>query len=116
VRRSPSDLNRTTLFNTCARPSGIARATGPDSVRTGPEQARGFHPHLTIAYSNAETDAAPYATALAGIDPPPAIVPITAVTLIRQDRQLAPHWLYRWTTEATAPLTEPAAPALSTQL
>jgi hypothetical protein len=32
-------------------------------------------------------------------------VPITAVTLIRQERLLGPDWLYRWTTEAVAPLS-----------
>jgi len=34
----------------------------------------------------------------------PVTVPVTAVTLIRQGRQLAPHWLYRWTAEAIAAL------------
>jgi hypothetical protein len=34
-------------------------------------------------------------------------VPITEVTLIRQERLLAPHWQYRWTVEAVAQLGAP---------
>jgi hypothetical protein len=32
---------------------------------------------------------------------------ITEATLIRQDRQLDPQWLYRWTTEAATALRSP---------
>jgi 2'-5' RNA ligase len=78
---------------------------GDDGVSTAPEQARGFIPHVTIAYSGIEADAAPYAAALAGVEQPPTIAPITTIALIRQERLLAPQWLYRWTTEATAVLT-----------
>jgi 2'-5' RNA ligase len=91
--------------------SGIARAIGADSVPTGPEQARGFHPHVSLAYSSADVDATPYTAALDAIDPPPATVPVTSVTLIRQERELAPHWLYRWTSVATAPLATLPAPS-----
>jgi 2'-5' RNA ligase len=84
---------------------GIAGALGADAVPTGPEQSKGFHPHVSIAYSHVEADAQPYCDAIASIDRPPVVVPIHGVTLIRQERQLDPHWLYRWTTEATAPLS-----------
>lgn len=85
--------------------AGIGAALGDGPVPTAPEQAHGFLPHVTIAYSRIDTDATPYAVALAGVEQPPTIVPITAITLIRQERLLAPHWLYRWTTEATAVLS-----------
>lgn len=84
--------------------TGIGSVIGAATVPTAPEQAHGFRPHVSIAYSHTEVDSAPYVAALAEVDRPPVIVPITAVTLIRQERQLAPHWLYRWTTEATAAL------------
>ncbi|TCK27126.1 2'-5' RNA ligase family protein [Pseudonocardia endophytica] len=84
--------------------SGIADALGPDSVQTGPEQARGFRPHVSLAYSSGEHDSAPYRQALDAADAEPATVQISAPALIRQERLLAPEWLYRWTTEARAPL------------
>jgi 2'-5' RNA ligase len=83
---------------------GIADVFGND-VPTAPEQAHGFLPHVTIAYSSIEADAAPYAAALADVEQAPTSVRITAVTLIRQERLLAPDRLYRWTTEAVAPLS-----------
>jgi hypothetical protein len=42
-----------------------------------------------------------------GVDQPPTIVPVTEVALIRQERLLAPHWLYRWTTAAVATIGAP---------
>jgi hypothetical protein len=79
--------------------AGIGNAIGDDAVPIGPEQATGFRPHLSIAYSHVDADARPYADALATVDRPPATATITEAMLIRQDRQLDPHWLYRWTTE-----------------
>lgn len=84
--------------------AGIGAVLGDDAVPTAPEQAVGFLPHVTIAYSRTDADATPYAAALAAVEQPPTSVPVTAVTLIRQERLLAPHWLYRWTTEAAARL------------
>lgn len=84
--------------------SGIADALGPDSVPTGPEQAHGFRPHVSLAYSSGEHDSGPYRQALDAVDAEPATVKISASTLIRQERLLAPEWLYRWTTAAHAPL------------
>jgi len=85
--------------------AGIGDVLGNGGVSTAPEQARGFLPHVTIAYSGIDADAAPYAAALARVAQPPTIAPITTIALIRQERLLAPQWLYRWTTEATAVLT-----------
>jgi 2'-5' RNA ligase len=87
--------------------AGLRDVLGDDGVPTAPEQARGFLPHVTIAYSRVDADVAPYAAALAGVVRPPTTVPVTQVTLIRQERLLAPHWHYRWTTEAVATLDAP---------
>jgi len=87
--------------------AGLRDALGDDGVPTAPEQAHGFLPHVTIAYSRIDADAAPYAAALDRVVQPPTTVPVTRVTLIRQERLLAPHWQYRWTTEAVAPLGAP---------
>lgn len=83
---------------------GIADARGPENVPTGPEQLRGFHPHVTIAYSSIDAEARPYSAALTTVDPEPLVVPVSNVTLLRLDRQLDPHWLYRWTSVAQASL------------
>jgi len=85
--------------------AGLHDVLGDDGVPTAPEQARGFLPHVTVAYSRIDADVAPYAAALDGVVRPPTTVPITQVTLIRQERLLAPHWQYRWTTEAVAVLS-----------
>ena len=85
--------------------AGLHDVLGDDGVPTAPEQARGFLPHVTVAYSRIDADVAPYAAALEGVVRPPTTVPITQVTLIRQERLLAPHWQYRWTTEAVAVLS-----------
>ncbi len=67
--------------------AGIATVLGDDAVQTSPEQARGFRPHVSIAYSNTDVDATPYVAALATVNQAPVTVPITAITLIRQDRR-----------------------------
>jgi 2'-5' RNA ligase len=85
--------------------AGLRDVLGDGGVPTAPEQARGFLPHVTVAYSRIDADVAPYAAALEGVVRPPTTVPITQVTLIRQERLLAPHWQYRWTTEAVAVLS-----------
>ena len=84
---------------------GIAEARGPENVPTGPEQLRGFHPHVTIAYSSIDADARPYSTALAAVAPEGVAVPVSHITLLRLDRQLDPHWLYRWTAAARVRLS-----------
>jgi 2'-5' RNA ligase len=85
--------------------AGLRDVLGDDGVSTAPEQARGFLPHVTVAYSRIDADVAPYAAALDGVVRPPTTVPVTQVTLIRQERLLAPHWQYRWTVEAVAALS-----------
>lgn len=85
--------------------SGLATVLGEDQVPTGPEQAHGFHPHVSLAYSHVNTDAEPYRRALAAVNDQAVTTRVSEVTLIRQERQLEPHWLYRWTTEATASLS-----------
>jgi 2'-5' RNA ligase len=85
--------------------AGLRDVLGDDGVPTAHEQAHGFLPHVTIAYSRVDADAAPYAAALDHVIQPPTTVPVTRVTLIRQERLLAPHWHYRWTTEAVAVLS-----------
>jgi hypothetical protein len=87
--------------------AGLHDVLGDDGVPTAPEQARGFVPHVTVAYSRIDADAAPYVAALDRVVQPPTTVPVTRVTLIRQERLPAPHWQYRWTTEAVAPLGAP---------
>jgi 2'-5' RNA ligase len=89
--------------------AGIGKAIGDDAIPTGSEQSDGFLPHVSIANSRRDADARPYTAALASVIRPPVAATVTEVTLIRQDRQLDPHWLYRWTTEATASLTPPHA-------
>jgi 2'-5' RNA ligase len=83
---------------------GIADARGHDNVPTGPEQLRGFHPHVTIAYSSIDADAKPYSSALAGVETSPATLMANTVNLIRQQRLLDPTWQYQWHTNASAHL------------
>jgi len=85
--------------------AGLRDVLGDGGVPTAPEQASCFLPHVTVAYSRIDADVAPYAAALEGVVRAPTTVPVTQVTLIRQERLLAPHWQYRWTTEAVAVLS-----------
>jgi 2'-5' RNA ligase superfamily len=87
---------------------GIADAVGEGSVHTGPEQASGFRPHVSLAYVNAAGPAAPYVAALSAIEPAPATVDVADAALIQLDRLLEPDWLYRWTTRAVVPLGTPS--------
>lgn len=59
---------------------------------------------MSIAYSGAEQDATSVIAALdrAEAEIGTVEVPVTAVSLIEQERLLAPQWLYRWTTVAAA--------------
>jgi hypothetical protein len=86
---------------------GIADALGEDGVHTGPEQARGFRPHVSLAYVNTAGPAAPYVSALRAVEPTPATVRVTEAALIVLDRLLGPDWLYRWTTRVVVPLSTP---------
>lgn len=83
---------------------GISSATSAP-VHTGPEQAHGFHPHVTIAYSHTNAAARPYAKLLSNVKESFATVPVSKVALIKQERLLEPDWLYRWTTHSLTPLS-----------
>ena len=82
----------------------IATVLDHDAVHARPEQTGRFRPHVSIAYAGADRAAAPCVAALAAVDPPPVSVPVTGISLIRQERVLEPEWVYRWTTVTTAPL------------
>ena len=85
--------------------AGITDATGAEA-HTGPEQARGFRPHVTIAYSHTDAAAEPYGQTLDSVSAAPVRATVSHVALIDLDRRLAPDWLYRWTTRAIAPLAK----------
>lgn len=102
----PQPIDRLQQLWTAIR-CGIANAMGATAIPTSPEQTHGFRPHISIAYSNTDTDAELYTKALDTIQPAPALATVTQVSLIRQERRLAPEWIYRWTTQDTAPLYEP---------
>jgi 2'-5' RNA ligase len=71
---------------------------------TAAEQAKGFVPHVSIAYARVDANAAPYVVALNSVSPATTRAPIRHVALIRQERQLEPHWRYVWTELARVPL------------
>jgi 2'-5' RNA ligase len=78
--------------------AGIADVWGADRV---PEPIEGFHPHVTLAYSNAAGPAAPHAELLAGLEPMSVEVTIRASQLIILGRDT--H-LYSWQPYVTVPL------------
>lgn len=56
---------------------------GPDHV---PEREEGFHPHVSIAYSNADQPGRPVAAALDRVDAVPAVVTVDYAWLIDLNR------------------------------
>lgn len=66
-----------------------------------PEEAAAFTPHISLAYSNAEGPAEPFAADIADAAVPPATTRITHAELIRINRD---HRMYEWTTVARVPL------------
>jgi hypothetical protein len=82
----------------------LATVLDHDAVHARPDQRGRLQPHVSVAYAGADRAAAPCVAALASVDPPPAVVPVTGISLIRQERILEPEWVYRWTTVTTAPL------------
>lgn len=78
----------------------VIRAAIGDVLPEVPE-GDDFTPHVSIAYSNAEGPAAPYAAAIADADVAPAKALITHAQLIRINRD---HQMYEWTTIAEVPL------------
>lgn len=71
-----------------------------------PESAGDFTPHVSLAYSNADGPAGPYAELLHGLGPRSAAVTLRAVRLIVLGRDT--H-LYRWETYATVPFGKAAS-------
>jgi len=84
----------------------IAEVWGEAQV---PESAEDFRPHVSLAYSNADGPAGPYAALLHGLEPQSAAVTLRAVRLIVLGRDT--H-LYRWEPYATVPFGE-AVPGTS---
>lgn len=82
----------------------LTAVLGPHAVPTSPEQTRGYRPHVSVAYSSTTTPVEPYLKALNAVDPAPATITIDSAQLIRQERLLQPHWLYRWDLLDTASL------------
>lgn len=77
----------------------VAAVWGDDRV---PDQADGFRPHVTVFYSNAESDPRALATLLDPLrDTPPVTTIIRSVSLIQLDRD---EQVYRWRTRTSIPL------------
>ncbi|GHH69536.1 2'-5' RNA ligase family protein [Promicromonospora soli] len=78
------------------------RAGITDALGECPESEDGFRAHISVAYSNATTDAAPIRAALDRAEPTtPAPATYTHVSLIRMHRD---HRMYEWDTIRTVPL------------
>lgn len=78
--------------------AGIGDVWGADNV---PESARGFNPHVSLAYSNAAGSAEAVAAKLAARPQTTADVTIGSVSLIDLNRD---HKAYEWSDVATVPL------------
>jgi 2'-5' RNA ligase len=74
---------------------GIGDVWGPDRV---PEPPDGFHPHVSLGYSNTAGPAEPVAEALTAHSQHTAEVTVTSVSLIELDRD---NKVYEWTDTAT---------------
>ncbi|GAA4795937.1 2'-5' RNA ligase family protein [Streptomyces ziwulingensis] len=80
--------------------NAIREAIG-DTLPDVPEQAAGFRPHVSVAYSASDGPAAPVAKALAGAEFTPARARITSAELIVLGRD---RLMYEWESYATVPL------------
>jgi 2'-5' RNA ligase len=77
----------------------IGEVWGQDAV---PDAAEGFHPHVTVFYSNAPADPTPLRDALAELrQTPRAETIVRKVSLIRLNRD---QKVYRWDTVAHVPI------------
>jgi hypothetical protein len=114
-------LRPTRLTFQCAtvRPEAIALPPEPptpvqairDAIRAGigdvwgvsnvPEQADGFQPHLSLAYSNDDQPAAPIIDIIERVTNTPVTITIDRAALIVLNRD---QHVYRWTTYATVPI------------
>lgn len=77
------------------------RAAIGDVLADVPGDPDRFTPHVSLAYSNAEGPAAPYAAAIADAAVEPAKALVTHADLIRINRD---HRMYEWVTVAQVPL------------
>lgn len=78
------------------------RAGITDALGECPEPEDGFLPHVSVAYSNADADAAPIRAALDQAEPTtPSTATYTQVSLIRMHRD---HRMYEWETLRAVPL------------
>ncbi|MFE0357520.1 2'-5' RNA ligase family protein [Streptomyces nigra] len=77
------------------------RAAIADVLSDVPEQADGFRPHMSVAYSAADGPKAPIVEALAAFDAEPAHARITTAELIVIHRD---NQMYEWEPYATVPL------------
>ena len=78
------------------------RAGITDALGECPESEDGFRAHVSVAYSNADADAAPIRAALDRAEPTgPSAATYTRVSLIRMHRD---HRMYEWDTIRAVPL------------
>ncbi|WP_250282198.1 MULTISPECIES: 2'-5' RNA ligase family protein [unclassified Frankia] len=78
--------------------AAIADVWGPERV---PETADGFTPHVSVAYSGADTSAEPLRQRLFAVEPMSVTTTVRAIQLIDLNRD---ERVYRWTTVVTMPL------------
>lgn len=78
----------------------VAGALGP-AAHTLPEHARGFRPHVSIAYHNADGPAAPLRTALAAVPTHPLTIHLHELPILTYHRD---HRRYEWTARTPIPL------------
>lgn len=83
--------------------AAIADVWGPDGV---PENADGFRPHVSLAYSNTAGPAEPIIERLAARPVTSAEITVCRAALIDLNRD---HRVYQWTDIATADLSAPTA-------
>lgn len=77
----------------------VGAVWGDDRV---PDQADGFRPHVTVFYSNSDSDPRTLATLLDPLrDAPPVATTVRSVSLIQLDRD---EQVYRWRTRTSIPL------------
>jgi 2'-5' RNA ligase len=79
----------------------IAGALGAGSGHDLPEHAKGFRPHVSLAYHNTDGAAAPIRDALSAIRVEPVTVEVTEVPILAFHRD---HRMYEWTARTPIPI------------
>ncbi|TDC73540.1 2'-5' RNA ligase family protein [Micromonospora sp. KC606] len=72
----------------------IVGVLGEDRSEPLPQNPADYHPHVSIAYSNASQDAAPIAEALSKVHVEPVTIVLEYLDLLRFHRD---HRMYEWT-------------------